>query len=63
MQVIAHDPFVTQERFREAQVAYCSLDEVLEQADFITLHAPLTAETRHLVRAETIARMRPRCGL
>jgi D-3-phosphoglycerate dehydrogenase len=59
MQVVAHDPFVTPERFREAQVAYCSLDEVLEQADFITLHAPLTADTRHLVREETIARMRP----
>jgi D-3-phosphoglycerate dehydrogenase len=59
MQVVAHDPFVTPERFREAQVAYCSLDEVLEQADFISLHAPLTADTRHLVRAETIARMRP----
>src|SRR5436190_2037685 len=49
MQVVAHDPFVTPERFREAQVSYCSLEEVLEQADFITLHAPLTADTRHLV--------------
>jgi D-3-phosphoglycerate dehydrogenase / 2-oxoglutarate reductase len=59
MHVVAHDPFVTPERFREAHVAHCSLDEVLSTADFITLHAPLTAETRHLIREETIARMRP----
>jgi D-3-phosphoglycerate dehydrogenase len=59
MNVVAHDPFVTPERFREAHVTHCTLDEVLTQADFITLHAPLTADTRHLVREETIARMRP----
>jgi D-3-phosphoglycerate dehydrogenase len=59
MDVIAHDPFVTPERFRDAQVAHCSLDDVLGGADFLTLHAPLTAETHHLIRAETIAKMRP----
>jgi D-3-phosphoglycerate dehydrogenase / 2-oxoglutarate reductase len=59
MQVVAHDPFVTPERFREAQVAHCTLDEVLAGADFITLHAPLTADTRHLIRSETIDRMKP----
>ena len=59
MQVIAHDPFVTPERFREAQVGHCTLDEVLEGADFISLHAPLTTDTRHLISAETIGRMRP----
>ena len=59
MQVIAHDPFVTPEKFRELQVGHCSRDEVFERSDFISLHAPLTVETRHLVRAETIERMRP----
>jgi D-3-phosphoglycerate dehydrogenase len=59
MNVIAHDPFVTPERFREAHVGHCTLEEVLAQADFITLHAPLTGETRHLIREETIAQMRP----
>jgi D-3-phosphoglycerate dehydrogenase len=59
MQVVAHDPFVTPERFREAQVAHCTLDEVLAGADFISLHAPLTADTRHLIRSETIDRMKP----
>ena len=63
MQVIAHDPFVDAGAVpRGCRSSYCSLDEVLAQADFITLHAPLTAETRHLVGAETIALMRPACG-
>jgi len=59
MHVIAHDPFVSPERFRETQVMQAGLDELLAAADFITLHAPLTPETEHLVRAETIAKMRP----
>ena len=59
MQVIAHDPFVTPERFRELGVQHCTRDEVLAGSDFISLHAPLTVETRHLIRAETIALMRP----
>ena len=62
MHVIAHDPFVSPERFRETQVMQAGLDELLAASDFITLHAPLTPETEHLVRAETIARMRPGCG-
>ncbi len=59
MQVIAHDPFVTPERFREAQVTHCTLEEVLAGAEFISLHAPLTADTHHLVRDETIDLMQP----
>ena len=59
MHVIAHDPFVSPERFRETQVMQAGLDELLAASDFITLHAPLTPETEHLIRAETIARMRP----
>jgi D-3-phosphoglycerate dehydrogenase len=59
MQVIAHDPFVSPDRFRETQVMQAELDELLAASDFITLHAPLTPETERLVRAETIAKMRP----
>jgi len=59
MQVIAHDPFVSPDRFRETQVMQAELDELLAASDFITLHAPLTPETERLVCAETIAKMRP----
>jgi D-3-phosphoglycerate dehydrogenase len=58
MQVIAHDPFVAPERFRETQVLQAELDELLAGADFITLHAPLTPETRDLICADTIGRMK-----
>ena len=45
MQVVAHDPFVTPERFREAQVAHCTLDEVLARR---RLHQPArAADGRH----------------
>ena len=59
MRVIGYDPFVSPDRFRELQVESVELDELLGRADFLTLHAPLTGETRGLVNSETIARMKP----
>ena len=59
MKVIVHDPFVSADRCRELQVTPVSLDELWAQADFITLHAPLTAETRHVINDTSIAAMRP----
>ena len=58
MKVVAYDPFVSAERFRELGVDSASLDEVLERAEFLTLHLPLTDETRNAVDAQAIARMR-----
>ncbi len=58
MRVIAYDPVVSAERIMELQVAPVSLDELWQQADFVTLHAPLTNETRHLVGRDSLARMR-----
>src|SRR3954470_13163260 len=59
MKVLAHDPFVSPDRFRELQVTEATMEEVLAGSDFLTLHAPLTTETECLIRAETIALMRP----
>ena len=58
MKVIAYDPFVSAERFRELGVESATFDEVLERADFLTLHLPLTDETRHSIDADAIAQMR-----
>ena len=44
---------------RELEATRVDLDRLLEEADFISLHVPLTEETRHLVGAAQLARMRP----
>jgi D-3-phosphoglycerate dehydrogenase / 2-oxoglutarate reductase len=58
MKVVAYDPFVSAERFRELGVESASFDAVLERADFLTLHLPLTDETRGSIDAAALARMR-----
>jgi D-3-phosphoglycerate dehydrogenase / 2-oxoglutarate reductase len=58
MKVVAYDPFVSAERFRELGVESLAFDEVLARADFLTLHLPLTDETRGSVDAAAIAKMR-----
>jgi D-3-phosphoglycerate dehydrogenase / 2-oxoglutarate reductase len=59
MRVVAYDPFVAPERFRELGVARVeSEDGVYAAADFITLHLPLTDETRGSIGSEAFARMR-----
>lgn len=56
MNVLAYDPFLT--AGTEEGVTVSSLDDVIAHSDFISLHAPLTPETRHIIRRETIARMK-----
>src|SRR5207244_1848606 len=58
MKVIASDPFVTVETAARLRVELVSLDELYVRSDFITIHTPLTAETRHLVNRDTLARMK-----
>ncbi|MFN8224704.1 MAG: phosphoglycerate dehydrogenase [Gaiellales bacterium] len=59
MRVVAYDPFVGDDRFRELGIDHAqTLDEVYASADFLSLHSPLTNETRGMVNRETIAKMR-----
>ena len=59
MRVVAHDPFVAKERFRELGVERLETqDEVLAAADFLTLHLPLTAETRGAMSSGAFSKMR-----
>jgi len=58
MKVIAYDPFVTHEVAARLRVELVSLDELYARADFVTIHTPLTPETRGLIGPGTLARMR-----
>jgi D-3-phosphoglycerate dehydrogenase len=60
MRVVAHDPYVGADRARQLSIRIVdSLDQLYAEADFITLHLPLTSETAGMVNAEAIAKMRP----
>jgi len=56
MKVAAFDPFLTPERAVELGVDKVELDELLRRADFITLHTPLTDQTRNILSRENIAK-------
>ncbi len=59
MKVTAHDPFVDPSVAARLEVDLLPLDELLANADVVTLHTPLTRETRHLLDADRIGRMKP----
>ena len=61
MRVIFHDPFPPSPDVAKALGAEARdrLDQVLEEADFVSLHCPATVETRHLLDAGRLRRMRP----
>ncbi len=56
MKVVAFDPFLTPERAVEMGVEKAELDTLLAKADFITLHTPLTDQTRNILSAENLAK-------
>jgi D-3-phosphoglycerate dehydrogenase len=59
MAVVAYDPFVSPDRFRELGIdPVSSLEELYERADVITLHLPLNDETRGIVGAAALAQMK-----
>lgn len=56
VRLLGHDPYVAS---FPPGVQPVPLDRLLAESDYLTIHCPLTAETRHLINAETLARMRP----
>ncbi len=59
MRVIVADPFLSPDRATKLGVERLELDELLERADFISLHTPLTAGTRNILNADTLAGAKP----
>lgn len=59
MKVIAFDPFLSEERAIALGVRKVELDELLETADFITLHTPLNDKTRNILSREALGRCKP----
>ncbi len=59
MNVIAADPYVSPEAARKLDVQLVGFDELLAEADFVTLHVPRLKETANLINADTLGRMKP----
>ncbi|MBT2214761.1 phosphoglycerate dehydrogenase [Virgibacillus dakarensis] len=58
MNVIAYDPFLTEEKAENMGIGYGTFAEVLQAADFITVHTPLLKETKHIINKEAFAMMK-----
>jgi len=58
MLIVAYDPFIAIEQARDLEIDLAPLDEVYARADFLTVHTPLTSETRGLVGRDAIGKMK-----
>ncbi len=59
MKVIAFDPFLSAERAIDLGVEKVELDDLLKRSDFITLHVPVTDQTRNIIDAKALDKMKP----
>lgn len=58
MNVIAYDPFLSKDKAKAMGVEKLDFIEVIRRADFVTIHAPLTNETRNLIKRESLKEMK-----
>ena len=49
MDILGYDPFMTEERADKLGITLATVDQVVREADFITIHTPLTPETKHMI--------------
>jgi D-3-phosphoglycerate dehydrogenase len=60
MRVIAYDPYLTEDRAKAIGAEFAdSVDDLYRAADFITVHMPVTPETKHMLNAAAFAKMKP----
>lgn len=58
MTILGYDPFISDDRMRQIGVESCTVDQICEAADFITVHTPLSPETKDLINAGRFAKMK-----
>ncbi len=63
MRIIAHDPFAHASAFKELCAEQVDMGRIWEESDYVSLHAPLTPETRGMVNAAALSRMKPEAVL
>src|SRR4029453_9985503 len=59
MRVLAHEPLPDAQFVNEQRITLASLDELLSESDFVSLHMPLTKEARHLIDKRALSLMKP----
>ena len=59
MRVLGYDPYVSPEYARNLQVELVPLEQIIREADFITLHLPLTPQSKNMIGAKELAMMKP----
>lgn len=58
MEVLAYDPYPDENFAREEGIKYVALDELYASSDIISLHCPLTPQTKYMINAESISKMK-----
>ncbi|WP_411843237.1 phosphoglycerate dehydrogenase [Salinicoccus sp. HZC-1] len=59
MKIIAFDPYLSDDKAQEAEIVKMEVDEIAEQADFLTVHTPLTPQTKGLVGTDFFDKAKP----
>jgi len=58
MSIVAFDPFISPEQARDMDIETATLDEVFARADFLTIHTPMTSDTRGIIGTEAFSKMK-----
>jgi D-3-phosphoglycerate dehydrogenase len=59
MDILAYDPYITEERAQQFHVRLCTKEEIFKEADYITVHMPKTAETKDMIAKQEFELMKP----
>jgi len=58
MKVMAYDPFISEEKAKEAGIKLVDFETILNKSDYITLHLPITVDTKNLLNKDAFAKMK-----